>query len=140
MLAKMVVNGIDEIDRENHTEVKPYHPKRNWFNFGDSIAGHGWMFNEQATRDHVETFSEGKYKVIHAHTHVPCMAYGRQSNALPGYCVGMIGDPDKFDYAITRRNWLRWSHGAIKIEYTDTQSRIELITARCNHGEPEVWG
>lgn len=140
MLAKLVVNGIDEVDRENHTEVKPYHQKKGWFLLGDVKAGHGWMYNEQAIRDHAETYGEGRYKVIHGHLHVPGMAYGRTANAQPAYCVGLLGDPDKFDYAHTRRNWLRWAHGIAIVEYTDTQSRVELITARCNHGEPEVWG
>lgn len=135
-LAQWVVRDIAAVDEENGTEVKPYLPmRRNVFRFGDHFAGHGWMYSEQALRDHAETFGN----IIIAHLHVPGMAYGRTLHTSRATCVGTMADPDRLDYAQTRRNTLRWAHGVVQLEYTDDQCEVRLITATCNHGEPEHW-
>lgn len=134
-LAQLVVADIEAVDAENHTEVRPYHMRRGWFQFGDTLAGHGWMYNEQALRDHAETFG----KCVIAHLHVPHMSSGRTLKPTPAWCVGTLADPDRLDYAQTRRNTLRWAHGLVQLEYTETQCEVRLITATCNHGEPETW-
>jgi hypothetical protein len=135
LLAKAVTLSIQEVDDENETDVKPYHMRRGWFQFGDLLAGHGWMFNEHAVRDHAETFG----KCVIAHLHVPSMVYGRTAKPTPAWCVGTMADPDRLDYAQTRRNTLRWAHGVVLVEYTDTHAEVQLITATCNHGAPEIW-
>jgi hypothetical protein len=135
LLAKMVVDGIRSVDEENGTEVKPYHQRRGWFQFGDTLGGHGYMAGAHGMRDHAETFGN----CVIAHLHVAGSAAGRTRNRARCYCVGTMVDPDNAEYAVNFRNWNAWQHGAAEIEYTDTQSHVRLYTAFCNHGGPEVW-
>lgn len=133
--AGKVVEAIRAVDAENGTLVKPYHQRKGWWQLGDTGFGHGWMFNEMAIRDHAETYG----KCVIAHLHVPGMMIGRTKEAPPCWCVGTLADPDKMEYAQMRRNTLRWGHGLVEGEYSDKQCIVRLRTARCNHGEPEVW-
>lgn len=136
--SRMVVNAIAEVDRENEAEVLPYFPMRkNWFILGGTYFGHGFMFNENAVRDHAEMVGA---PVVIGHLHVPQMVAGRTFKSTPSYCVGTLSDPDHHDYAMTRRNTLRWAHGLVYGEYSDKTCHVNLLTAECQHGAPEDWG
>lgn len=135
LLARMVVQGITAVDEENGTEVKPYHQRRGWFQFGDHLAGHGYMAGAQAMRDHAETYGN----CVIAHLHITGAMSGRTLRPSRCTCVGALIDPNKADYAVNFRNWNAWRHGAVLLEYTDTDAHAELFTATCNHGGPEVW-
>lgn len=135
LLAKMVVRGIEEVDESNGTEVKPWHQRRGWFQFGNLLGGHGYMAGMQAMRDHAETYGN----CVIAHLHVAGMAAGRTLKPSNCTCVGALIDPDKAEYALSFRNWNAWRHGAALVEYTDTDAHVQLFTATCNHGGPEIW-
>ena len=131
--ASALFNDLAEVDRENGTIVKAYDMRHGWHRFGDTLYGHGWMYNEQFIRDHAEAF--GRCAI--AHGHVPGTAFARTLAASQAWCVGMMGDPDKFDYAAYRRNTLRWGHGMQWGYFNDTQSHLYLESWPCAHGEKE---
>jgi len=128
-----LLNEIAEVDRENGTSVKPYDQRHGWHVFGGTRFGHGWMFNEQAIRDHAEAYG----RCVIAHLHVPGTAMARTLSAAQAWCVGMMGDPDKFGYASTRRNTLRWKHGLVWGYFNGAESNLYLEAWDCQHGEKE---
>lgn len=133
--ASRVVNEISEVDRKNKTIVHPYHPVKQWFEFGGFRWGHGIMFNEHAMRDHAETFGN----CVIAHLHKDGVFHGRTLNPSTCYCVGMMGNKYTMDYALNFRNWMTWGHGCVAGEVSDKSARLRLYSARCNNGEPEDW-
>ena len=128
-----LLNEVAEVDRESGTVVKPYSQREGWHIFGGTRWGHGWAYNEQAIRDHAETYG----RCVIAHLHVPGTAMGRTLEAPQAWCVGMIGDPAKFGYASERRNTLRWKHGMVWGYFNDTQSHLYLESWECKHGGKE---
>ena len=131
--ASALFNDLAEVDRENGTIVKPYRQRGGWHEFGGTLWGHGWMYNEQAIRDHAEAYG----RCVIAHLHVPGTAIARNWEAAQAWCVGMMGDPEKFPYAADRRNTLRWGHGLVWGYFNDTQSHLYLESWPCKHGEKE---
>jgi hypothetical protein len=134
--AGKVLEDLRRIDEKNKTLVRPYHMRDGWWQFGDCKFGHGWMFNEMAVRDHAETFG----KCVHAHTHTVGTAIGRTADAPQAWSVGLMGDPNNFEYAHTRRAWLRWAHSLAWGEFSDSYCSVNLVPAvMCNHGGAEMW-
>lgn len=133
--AGRVLNEISEIDRKNGTIMRPYHPKKQWFDFGGYKWGHGIMFSEQAMRDHAETYGN----CVIAHIHKPGVTVGRTHTRSTCYSVGMMGDKHKMDYALSFRNWHSWAHGCVFGEVSDVGAKLYLATAECGDGEPESW-
>lgn len=133
--AGKVVEDLRQVDEANGTIVKPYHMRGGFFRFGDTLFGHGWMFNEMAIRDHAETFG----KCVIAHLHTPGEAWGRRGDQPTAWCVGTLGDPDKFDYAQARRATLRWAHGFVWGEFNDDFCVVRLERQVCGHGGHEHW-
>jgi len=133
--ASAVGEAVRQVDEKNKTLVRPYHQKNGWWQFGDCKFGHGWMYNEMATRDHAETFG----KCVHAHTHTPCTAVGRTFPQAQAWSVGLMADPERLTYAHVRRAWLRWAHGMVFGEYSDNFCAIQLVTCQCENGKKENW-
>lgn len=133
--ASRVLNDISEIDRKNKTIVHPYHPLKQWFDFGGYKWGHGIMFNEQAGRDHAESYGN----CVIAHWHKPGIFQGRRLPMATCYCVGMLGNKHKMEYALNFRNWLSWAHALVSGEVSDNEARLQLYMADCKNGEPETW-
>lgn len=133
--AASVAESIRRADEKNKTRVRPYHMRHGWWQFGNTLFGHGWMFNELATRDHAETFG----RCVHAHTHTPGTAIGRMHPQAQAWAVGTMADPERMEYAHTKRAWLRWAHGMVFGEYSDTHCHVQLVTAPCANGKEESW-
>ena len=76
---------------------------------------HGYIFNENACRDHAE--AEGN--IIFAHTHRAGMAKGRRSDNPTGISVGTLSTIANHDYASARRATHAWSGGLCYGEYCD---------------------
>jgi len=111
-----------------------YDIETSWLTVANIDFGHGWMYNINALRDHVEM--RGRNVVI-AHLHTPHEFGGRNVGAPRGICVGTGADPRLMSYARRRRQTLTWAHGIAFGEYTDTQSTMHLISWRCEHGQRE---
>jgi hypothetical protein len=133
--AGKVIEDLRQVDEANGTIVRPYHMKNGWFTFGDTKFGHGWMYNMQAVRDHAETFG----KCVIAHLHVPQEARGRRDDDPISWCVGTLGDPEKFTYAHANRNWLSWAHGFVWGEFNEEHCVVRLERQTCGHGGHENW-
>ncbi|NBW07797.1 MAG: hypothetical protein EBR82_07200 [Caulobacteraceae bacterium] len=133
--ASRVLNSIREIDRENGTVVNPYHPVKQWFEFGGYKWGHGIYYNEQALRDHAENYGN----CVIAHLHKPGIAQARRHGGAVGYCVGMTANKHKMEYAFNHRSWHAWAHGCVWGEVSDTSAALNLTQCECGDGEPEEW-
>jgi len=88
---------------------------RGWRVLGNFKLCHGFMYSENATRDHAEALGN----VIHAHTHRVCLTKGRREDNPTGICVGTLADIPNMDYAAQRRATLAWSSGMVFGEYDE---------------------
>ena len=91
---------------------------RDYATIGNFKLMHGYMFSENACRDHAEAHGN----VIFAHTHRAGMAKGRRDDSPTGYCVGTLSNIPNMDYASARRATLSWAGGFVWGEYTDTRA------------------
>lgn len=115
-------------------KIHHYDIETGWLRVGDMFMGHGFMYNVNALRDHVEMVGG---KVVMAHLHHAHMFRGRSLRSPWGMCVGLGGDPQKMHYSRRRRNTLTWSHGLGYGEYCDDDSTANLLHWECGHGEKE---
>ena len=122
--AGQVQKDIDEVCRRMHCETVPYDIERGWRRLGDTLFGHGYMFNENAPRDHAESFG----KCVIAHLHKVAMVSGRALNAPSCYVVGCMAEIPAMAYARRRRSSLSWANGFAYGEYTEDSCDIRLRT------------
>lgn len=101
--------------------------EESWVDIGNSRWMHGFMYSENATRDHAEAFAAPYGSLAHAHTHRPDMSRGRRYDSPTGYCVGTLADIPAMGYAKTRRQTLAWGHAAIIGETNHKETRLWLI-------------
>jgi hypothetical protein len=94
-----------------------------WRMVGDTLCGHGFMYGENCTRDHVEMLG---HKVIHAHDHKAKMQPGRMVGAPMGYSVGTLADIPAMGYAKARRATSAWSGAVVFGEYRQGESKWTL--------------
>jgi len=121
--ASTVITEICDLARKKKAvHIDHYDINRSFLRFGDTVFAHGWMYNVQAIRDHAEHFG----KCVIAHLHRVGQEPGRGVNRPTGYCVGFLGDLQKFGYAETRRATSQWSQGYAKGEYNDRDCKIWL--------------
>ncbi len=102
--AMAMVKELESLCAELHAQMVPYAgttDPRSWLLFGDTLAGHGFMYNEMATRDHVEMMRG--HNVIHAHNHKCGMQPGRVLGAPTGYSVGTLATIPAMAYAKAKR-------------------------------------
>jgi len=126
-LACRVYQQIQDRAREIKCKVIDYNFQDGWYSFGDTLAGHGYMVNEMAVRDHAESICTGSHnKVILAHLHRVTQAEGRNRAHPTGYCVGWLGDPKQAGYAAQRRASTSWSRGFAWGEFCDNETIIWL--------------
>lgn len=103
--------------------VDHYDITRSWRELGDCLIGHGFMFNENAIRDHAEY--HGKSCII-AHLHRQGMEQARSALGATGYCIGYLGNPEAFSYANRNRAKAKWTRGWAWGEYTDNETIVNL--------------
>jgi hypothetical protein len=133
--AGSVAESIREVDEENGTIVKPYKRRGVWFKFGDTLFGHGFMYNQMAIRDHAEHFG----KSVIAHLHTPGMMHGRRLDNPVCWCVGTLARTDLLEYADTHRQTDCWAHAIAFGEYSPKYCEVILIEQLCGHGGAEAW-
>jgi len=93
---------------------------RKYFTFGNVKWMHGYMYNEQACRDHAEAHGS----IVFGHTHTCGMAKGRRDDNPTGFNVGTLARIPNMDYAKTRRKTLSWSAGFVWGEFTETYCQL----------------
>lgn len=100
----------------------PYDIETGWIKLGDTLFGHGYMYNQLGIRDHAETFG----KCVIGHLHRVGQERGRHISSPTAYCVGFLGDRLKFTYAKTNRQRFAWSQGFGWGEYNDKHCIVRL--------------
>lgn len=126
--AQSLINDIEKLTRKLRCEYhKDYDQRRPGIVLGDILFTHGFMFGEQAVRDHAETFATVARKTVMGHIHTVQQAAGRQFGGSFAYSVGYLGQKDKFDYAKKNRSLHRWNHGVAFGEYCENDSQVWLI-------------
>ena len=120
--AGVVLEGIYGVLDDLGAKSRIYDMEQGWFKLGDTLFGHGYMFNEMALRDHAETFG----RCVIAHLHKPGVMTGRRLDHPTGYCVGTLSDIPAMSYAKTKRARLSWGHGLVYGEYCDNETRLWL--------------
>ena len=128
--AGMLWNSLQETTRKLKAKTYPYDIAKGWCEIGGTWYTHGYFFNESAVRDHAEYIGG---PVVMAHLHRALEERGRTRSNSKSFCVGMLGDPSKFEYARFRRATSRWSHGCVWGEVSDKQSHLWLSS--CNPGD-----
>jgi hypothetical protein len=122
--AQSIVNDIRKlVAKLKCHHIDHYDIRRSWFQLGDTKLGHGFMYSENAIRDHAEAVG----KCLIAHLHTVGMQVGRTLERPVGYCVGSLADFNKMEYAKARRATLRWSQGLAIGEYNDKETVMWLI-------------
>lgn len=119
-----LVRQFDEIARELKAETLPYNILTGWYRLGDAHLGHGYMFNEQAIRDHAEMRGG---KTIIGHLHRVGEAPTRNLDRGTGYCVGWLGRIEEAHYALRRRATCMWRNGFAYGEYCDSETTVNLV-------------
>ena len=108
--------------------VETYEVTKSWLEMGDTMIGHGFMFNENAIRDHAEFHGRN---VIIAHLHRQGMERARASRGATGYCVGYLGNSEKFTYADTHKAKAKWTQGFAYGEFSESYTSVNLFTIQC---------
>lgn len=133
-LARLLVEQIKKAAADAGAKLYPYDIETGWAKVGDIYMGHGFMYNINALRDHVE-MTGGKTCI--AHLHHAHTFQGRMLNSPWGVCVGSGADPRTMHYARRRRNTLTHNHGIACGEFCEDDSTMHLVQWNCGHGSKE---
>lgn len=106
-----------------HARMIPYDINEGWRRRGDTLFGHGYMFNEASIRDHAESVG----RCVIAHLHRVGMEPGRVRNGAVGFCVGTLANIHAMVYAKTRRSRLRHNHGLAYGLFNDKRCMVWLL-------------
>lgn len=110
-------------------DVSADHPR-----IGDYTAIHGYVYSENAIRDHAEMFGN----VFHAHTHRGGSATGRRADRPTGFCTGTLANVPAMSYANTRRATLGWNHALISGELWGDECR-NITLHQCSAKQASSW-
>ena len=117
----------------------PFHPWGGAFQepfiFGGTKFIHGYMYNENAARDHAESHGN----VVHWHTHRPAIATGRRDDHPVGICPGSMTRRRNMDYAKARRQTLAWGQAILWGEYCDSAAAFNLCLGPSEQAEASKW-
>lgn len=122
LAAQKVTETFQETFAALKAQVIPYGIREGWLKLGDCRFGHGYMFGENAIKEHAESVG----KCVIAHLHRVGAEPGRVLNGAMGYCVGTLADIPAMGYAKARRATLRWSHGLAYGEYDAKSCTVHL--------------
>jgi hypothetical protein len=120
--AQALISDIRAVVPKKCLWIEHYDIRRSYVQLGDTKFLHGFMYNENAIRDHAEHFG----KCVFAHLHRVGSSPGRRVDSPVAYCVGYLGDETKFDYASRRRAISQWQNGFAWGEYSDKECMVWL--------------
>lgn len=114
--AQDIIDDIQKVvDDLGANYLNHYDINRSWIQLADTKFLHGFMYNENAIRDHAEHFG----KCVIAHLHTAGEVAGRRADHARAWCVGTLANIAAMGYANTHRSTSRWSHGFVYGEYND---------------------
>ncbi len=123
--AGIVWNKLEDAAKEVGALTVPYDYEKGWFELGGRAWGHGYWYNEAAVRDHAEYLG---MPVVMAHLHRALSERGRTRADTTSFCVGLLADIDKMNYARRRRATSRWSAGIVFGEVCEGDAALWLAT------------
>lgn len=127
--AGRIIEDIRKLsDKLKANYVQHYDINRSWIQLADTRFLHGFMYNEQAIRDHAEAYG----RCVMAHLHRVGSATGRRSDHPTAFCVGTLANIPSMTYANTTRSTMAWQHGAAYGEYSDTECHVWLTQGSPN--------
>jgi len=116
---------IHQACKDMRTEIVQYDIARGWREYGGTLFGHGFMFNQMATRDHVEML---KKPCVFGHLHRVDRSAGRSVGAPIGWSIGCLANVDAMGYARRNRSTLAWQHGIAWGEYNDKDCIVNVLS------------
>jgi len=116
---------IHQACKDMRTEIVQYDIAKGWREFGGTLFGHGFMFNQMATRDHVEML---KKPCVFGHLHRVDRSAGRSVGAPIGWSIGCLANVDAMGYARRNRSTLAWQHGIAWGEYNDKDCIVNVLS------------
>jgi len=116
---------IHQACKDMRTEIVQYDIAKGWREFGGTLFGHGFMFNQMATRDHVEML---KKPCVFGHLHRVDRSAGRSVGAPIGWSIGCLANVDAMGYARRNRSTLAWQHGIAWGEYNDKSCIVNVLS------------
>lgn len=132
--AQAMIDETRNLLRSMKTQyIETYDINRSWITLGDTKFLHGWVYSEDAIKQHAEHYG----KVVLAHLHRPGIEPGRRSDNPVGHCVGFLADRDKLGYATARRSTARWALGFGYGEYRDGDCQVNISS--CKSGDALNW-
>jgi len=116
---------IHQACKDMRTEIVQYDIAKGWREYGGTLFGHGFMFNQMATRDHVEML---KKPCVFGHLHRIDRQPGRAIGAPVGWSIGCLANVDAMGYARRNRSTLAWQHGIAWGEYNDRDCIVNVLS------------
>lgn len=113
--ANKVAEELDAVLKDLRADFVPYDIQAGWRKIGDTRFGHGYMFSENALRDHAELVG----KCVIAHLHRPGQIRARRLEGATGICTGTLANIPAMAYAKTNKARCAWNHGFVFGEYTE---------------------
>lgn len=120
--AQEVIKNIRSVISRKTDFEEDYDIQTSVRTLGDTNFLHGFMYSENAVRDHAAQFG----KCVIAHLHKVAMVPASRFDSPTAYCVGYLGEGKKFGYALRRRAVSQWSQGFAWGEYSDKECVIWL--------------
>lgn len=120
--ASQLMGELNDLAAQLRAPIIPYDIDEGWRQYGDTLFGHGYMFNQAAIRDHAE--SQGKCVI--GHLHRVGSESARVRGGAMGYCVGYLGHKPNFSYAKANKSRLAWSQGFAWGEFSDKHTIVRL--------------
>jgi predicted phosphodiesterase len=107
-LGRLIIARVHDELRRLRASHLPYHGVWSYRVVGGYRLMHGvGAGGPTALRQHVDCYGS----CVIAHTHAAHMECGRRADGAVGISVGTLADIRKLEYANTRLNTMRWSHG-----------------------------
>lgn len=105
--------------------IVQYDIENGWKEFGGTLFGHGFMFNEMACRDHAEMLRK---PVVFGHLHRVDRSAGRSVGAPVAWSIGCLANVGSMHYARRNRSVTRWQHGIAWGEFNDKDCIVNVIS------------
>lgn len=133
--ARVAKGHIEKACQQLRAPLIPYDGAFQAYKIGNYTLMHGYMYGENAIRDHAEAHGN----VIHAHTHRPGIATGRRSDNPIGICVGTLTKRRSMEYAKNRKATLSWGQAFAFGEYCDDLAKFTLCMGPTEQEKDSRW-
>lgn len=134
-LAETLNKQLNDFMRAQGAAVFPYQRGGMWKRMGNTLIGHGTIFNENAARDTAEMLGES---CIFVHSHRLNVSAARTRKDAVGYNIGFLADKNSMEYAKTRRQTDAWTTAFAYGEYCDDETKVHIYKCRGNDNAKQI--